>query len=65
AWQQHTTSPMDVRMFEGNHFFIHEQEQEVMSAVKNILSTSSPMGHAAAAHTAYNTSTLQPRFRQS
>ncbi|MCP3797608.1 thioesterase II family protein [Paenibacillus sp. CH40] len=65
AWQQHTTSPMDVQMFEGNHFFIHEQEQEVLSAVENILSTSSPMGHAAAARTAYNTSTLQPRFRQS
>ncbi|MGG1616285.1 thioesterase II family protein [Paenibacillus sp. NRS-1782] len=51
AWQQHTTSPIDVRMFEGNHFFIHEQEQEVISTVVNILSASS--------------ATLQPRFRQS
>ncbi|MET3207956.1 UNVERIFIED_CONTAM: medium-chain acyl-[acyl-carrier-protein] hydrolase [Paenibacillus sp. PvR008] len=65
AWQQHTTSPIDVRMFEGNHFFIHEQEQEVISAVVNILSASSALNHAAAAHTSYSTNTLQPRFRQS
>ncbi|WP_025717754.1 thioesterase II family protein [Paenibacillus sp. 1-18] len=65
AWQQHTTLPIDVQIFEGNHFFIHEQEQEVISAVVNILSAPSALNHAAATHASYSTNTLQPRFRQS
>lgn len=65
AWQQHTTLPIDVRMFEGNHFFIHEQEQEVISAVVNILSASPVLNHAAPAYGSHSTNTLQPRFKQS
>ncbi|MNW43447.1 Linear gramicidin dehydrogenase LgrE [compost metagenome] len=33
AWQQHTNVPFQVQMLEGNHFFLHKQEQEVIGSV--------------------------------
>ncbi|AXI80095.1 thioesterase II family protein [Peterkaempfera bronchialis] len=33
AWQHHTTAGCTVRMFEGSHFFLHEDPAPVVSAV--------------------------------
>ncbi|MNW27850.1 Linear gramicidin dehydrogenase LgrE [compost metagenome] len=55
AWQQHSTSPIEVHMFDGNHFFIHEQEQEVLRTVVQILSGSAEHKQTAA-YTTYRSS---------
>ncbi|WP_046229164.1 thioesterase II family protein [Paenibacillus algorifonticola] len=38
AWQEHTNGSFQVQMLEGNHFFLHNQEQEVIGSVLRELS---------------------------
>lgn len=33
AWQNHTTRPIDVHLFDGGHFFIHEQEAALIKPI--------------------------------
>lgn len=33
AWQQHTRQPVDVRMFEGSHFFIQTAQAQLLEVV--------------------------------
>ena len=37
AWQEHTTAPIDVRLFAGGHFFLQDCEREVLGALSSIL----------------------------
>lgn len=39
AWQEHTQGPFQVQMLEGNHFFLHQQEHEVIGRVLHELSS--------------------------
>lgn len=36
-WQSHTTQTCDIVQFKGSHFFIHEQEHEVVSLINDTL----------------------------
>jgi surfactin synthase thioesterase subunit len=38
AWQAHTTSHCDVRLFSGDHFFIRSAETELLAAIARALS---------------------------
>nr|WP_164824332.1 thioesterase II family protein [Paenibacillus elgii] len=39
AWQEHTSSEFKLQLFEGNHFFLHQQETEVIDSMMHVLSS--------------------------
>lgn len=42
AWRRHTAGPFDVRIFPGDHFFVHTARAAVLRAVKTRLRRATP-----------------------
>jgi medium-chain acyl-[acyl-carrier-protein] hydrolase len=40
AWQKHTTGSMHLRIFEGNHFFLHPMRSSLVDAIAQDVSSS-------------------------
>ena len=40
AWRQHTTGPFQIRLFEGDHFFLHEASSSIVEAMNDDLRSS-------------------------
>lgn len=39
-WQKETTAPIGIKQFPGNHFFIFNHTNEIMSIIAKVLSRS-------------------------
>lgn len=37
AWSEHTTGPFDLRIFRGGHFYLVDQQEEVVAGISDVL----------------------------